>query len=117
MAASQTGYWAAKGVKRLVKRERPSSLLPAVRLREQASGLGYLSGHSAVAFGLAAALAPSVPRSSRGAIYAAATLVAFGRMYSGAHLPLDVAGGVGLGLLAGIVARRAFDLGDGRSPN
>jgi membrane-associated phospholipid phosphatase len=110
LLAGQTGYWAAKGVKRIVTRERPGRLLPAVRVRERASGLGYLSGHSAVAFGLATALAPSAPRRVRPALYGAAALVAFGRIYGGAHLPLDVAGGIGLGLLGGTVARRALGL-------
>jgi membrane-associated phospholipid phosphatase len=36
---------------------------------------------------------------------AAATSVA--RMYVGAHLPLDVAGGVGIGLVAGGITRAA----------
>ena len=62
LIASQTGYWAAKGVKRVVSRERPGELLPDVLVREHASGLGYLSGHSAVAFALATVLAPSLPR-------------------------------------------------------
>ena len=55
--------------------------------------------HSAVAFGLATALAPSLPRPARPAVYAAAATVAFGRIYGSAHLPLDVAGGIGVGLL------------------
>jgi membrane-associated phospholipid phosphatase len=116
LVASQTGYWAAKGVKRVVTRERPGQLLPEVRLRERASGLGYLSGHSAVAFGLATALAPSASRRTRPALYVAAATVAFGRIYGGAHLPLDVAGGIGVGLLAGTVSRWALGLGGAGVP-
>ena len=37
--------------------------------------------------------------------------VAFGRIYGSAHLPLDVAGGIGVGLLAGTFSRWAFGLG------
>jgi membrane-associated phospholipid phosphatase len=37
--------------------------------------------------------------------------VAFGRVYAGVHLPLDVVGGAGLGLLCGTFARWGFGLG------
>ena len=38
-------------------------------------------------------------------------LGAVARVYAGAHLPLDVIGGAGLGLLAGTFSRWAFGLG------
>jgi undecaprenyl-diphosphatase len=38
-------------------------------------------------------------------------IVGFARIYSGAHLPLDVVGGAGLGLLSGTLARWALGLG------
>jgi undecaprenyl-diphosphatase len=98
LLASQGAYWASKGVKRVVMRGRPAAVLAGVREREQTSGHGYLSGHSAVAFALAT-VAPSTPA------FGAAAVVGFGRMYAGAHLPLDVVGGCGLGLLAGTTAR------------
>ena len=101
LIASQPAYWAAKGVKRVVSRGRPGKLLLDVVVREHASGLGYLSGHAAVAFALATALAPSLPRAARPAVYAAAATVAVGRVYGSAHLPLDVVGGIGVGVLAG----------------
>ena len=96
-------------VKRVVAAGGPR---PVARreLREHASGLGYVSGHTAVAFALATVLAPSLPRSwRRSAVFAAASVVGFARIYSGAHLPLDVVGGAGLGLLCG------HALPDGRS--
>jgi membrane-associated phospholipid phosphatase len=111
LVASQAAWWSAKVVKALVARGRPGALLPGVHLREHASGLGYVSGHSAVAFALAAALAPSLPRRWRPAPFALAAVVAVARVYSGAHLPLDTVGGIGLGLLAGTLARWAFGLG------
>ena len=58
----QGAYWAAKGVKHLAARERPRQLLPVVEVRERATGLGYVSGHSAVAFALATVLALGPPR-------------------------------------------------------
>jgi undecaprenyl-diphosphatase len=111
LVASQSAWWTAKVIKGVVARGRPAALLADVKLREQASGVGYVSGHVAVAFALATVLAPSLPRPWRPVAFALASVVAVARVYSGAHLPLDVAGGVGLGLLTGTLARWAFGLG------
>jgi undecaprenyl-diphosphatase len=111
LVASLAAWSLAKGVKALVARARPAALLERVNLREHAGGLGYVSGHSAVAFALATVIAPSLPRRWRPAAFAVATLVAVARVYSGAHLPLDSIGGAGLGLLAGTLSRWAFGLG------
>ena len=111
LAASQLAYWSAKLIKGLVARGRPATLLADVKLRERASGVGYVSGHTAVAFALATVLAPSLPRPWRPVAFVIATLVAFARVYSGAHLPLDVVGGAGLGVLSGTLMRWAFGLG------
>jgi membrane-associated phospholipid phosphatase len=96
-----TAAWAvAKVVKRVVRRGRPSVLLADVRCRgQEASGLGYLSGHAAVATALTAAAFPHLGPRGRRLLLVAASLVGFSRVYVGAHLPLDVAGGMALGLL------------------
>jgi len=111
LVASQLAWWSAKWVKGLVGRGRPSEYIPGVHLREHAGGLGYASGHSAVAFALAAVVVPSLPRRWQPAVWIAAGVVAFGRIYAGAHLPLDVVGGAGIGLLVGTLSRWAFGLG------
>ncbi|CAN5796835.1 hypothetical protein BH24ACT6_BH24ACT6_18100 [soil metagenome] len=111
LAAEQATFWGAKVVKRLVERGRPSSLLADVDTRENLRGLGYLSGHAAIAAALATVLIPSLPRRWQWVAVAAACVVAFGRLYSGAHLPLDVIGGAGFGVVCGILARWALGLG------
>lgn len=111
LLATQAAYWGAKAVKVAVSRARPFVLLQGVHVRERANGLGYISGHTAVAFALAAVLAPTLPRAWRPVAFAVALLVAFARVYSGAHLPLDAVGGAGLGLLCGTLARWALGLG------
>jgi undecaprenyl-diphosphatase len=96
-----TMAWAlAKVVKAVVRRGRPAALLGGVRSRgPESSGLGYLSGHAAVSTALAVAAYPYLgPRGRRLAV-ASASVVGVSRIYVGAHLPLDVAGGVALGLL------------------
>lgn len=95
------GAWAlAKGVKRVVRRGRPIALLAGVHTRgQEATGLGYLSGHAAVSVALAAAGWPYLGPAGRRATLSLASVVGLSRIYVGAHLPLDVAGGAALGLL------------------
>ena len=111
LVASQVAWWGAKWVKGLVGRGRPSEYIANVHLREHAGGLGYASGHAAVAFALAAVVVPSLPRRWQPVVWVIAAVVAFGRIYAGAHLPLDVVGGAGIGLLVGTLSRWAFGLG------
>ena len=101
LLAGGTVAWAsAKAVKRVVRRGRPMALLPGVHTRgREATGLGYLSGHTAVATALTGAAWPYLDRRGRRAAVALASVVGVSRIYVGAHLPLDVAGGAALGLL------------------
>ena len=82
----------------MVRRPRPAALIPGTRVRgREAAGLGYLSGHAGVAIALAAAAFPRLGKAGRAVTLSAAPLVGLTRIYVGAHLPLDVAGGVALG--------------------
>ena len=109
LATGGTLAWlGAKALKRLGGRRRPGSILPGVRLRESIGGdLGWVSGHTAVATTLAAIAWPHVPRPARPVLVAVVTTTAFGRMYVGAHLPLDLVGGAGLGLVVSALAGRS----------
>ena len=111
LLAGQAAFWGAKSVKHIVLRARPNVLLTQVHLHERASGLGYVSGHSTVAFALGAVLGPSLPRRWQPIAVVVPVVVAFARIYGGAHLPLDVVGGAGLGLLVGTLSRWVFGLG------
>ena len=95
-----TGAWAlSKLVKQMVRRPRPTALLPGTRGRGQdATGLGYLSGHAAVAVALGVAALPRLGPAGRVLTLSAIPLVGLTRVYVGAHFPLDIAGGVALGL-------------------
>ena len=92
--------WAlSKVVKKGIRRPRPAFLLPDAHRRGQdATGLGYLSGHAAVAVALGAAALPRLHGPARTAVLAAIPIVGLCRIYVGAHLPLDVRGGAALGL-------------------
>ena len=96
-----TASWAlSKVVKQGVRRPRPAALLPdAHRRGPDATGLGYLSGHAAVAVALGTAALPHLHGPGRIAVVVAIPVVGLCRIYVGAHLPLDVLGGVALGLV------------------
>ncbi|MGX5654778.1 phosphatase PAP2 family protein, partial [Geodermatophilus nigrescens] len=102
LVSGLAAYLAADLVKSLVGRERPAGLPVGAVLHEgTVGGLGFVSGHSAVAAALATAAAPYLTRRGRRIAWALAWSVALARVYVGAHLPLDVVGGVVLGWAIG----------------
>jgi len=109
LLASGTATWAlSKLVKQLVRRPRPATLLPGTRCRgREAAGLGYLSGHAGVAVALGTAALPRLGPAGRALVLSAIPVVGLTRMYVGAHLPLDVAGGAALGLAVEAAVRLA----------
>ena len=82
---------------------RPAALLTAVEERELfgADSLGYPSGHAAVAAALTVVVAAHLSVRWLIAALALGAVVLFGRMYVGAHLPLDIIGGAALGAIGG----------------
>ena len=99
LLASGTGTWAlSKVFKQMVRRPRPEALLPGTRVRgREAAGLGYLSGHAGIAVALSAVAFPRLGTARRAVTLSSAPIVGLTRIYVGAHLPLDVAGGAALG--------------------
>lgn len=94
-------------IKPLVHRARPEGAGVAVVLRAGSGGDGFPSNHAANTFAAAAFLAPLYPALSV-PLFAVAAVVAYSRVYVGAHFPLDVAGGAALGLLIGWLAGAAL---------
>jgi glycosyltransferase 2 family protein len=108
-------YLIAKLVKEFVQRGRPQTLLDGINiLGEPARGLGYVSGHSAVAVALATVASPYLGRRGRRVAWALAAAVCVARVYVGAHLPLDVVGGAALGWAAGALTHLILGAPDGR---
>ncbi|MCF6507281.1 phosphatase PAP2 family protein [Blastococcus sp. MG754426] len=102
-------YVAADLVKGVVRRERPGGFAVEVNFPEgPVGGLGFISGHSAVAAALATAAVPYLSRRMRRVVWVLAWSVALGRIYVGAHLPLDVVGGVAVGWAIGSLVHWVF---------
>jgi undecaprenyl-diphosphatase len=103
LLAGGAGTWAlSKLVKQMVRRPRPAALVSGTHTRgRDASGLGYPSGHAGVAVALGTAAFPRLSPPGRAVVAAAVPIVGLSRIYVGAHLPLDVAGGAALGLAVG----------------
>ena len=109
LTAGAVAYAGGKLVKRVVERGRPAELLDGVRIHGAAAhGLGFVSGHAAVAAALATVAAAHLPGVWRWVPAGVAVAVALTRVHVGAHLPLDVVGGAALGVAAGGFARLAI---------
>jgi len=112
-AAGFTTWLVAKGVKKAVGRGRPYDHDPTTNLRlaTQTDGsLGYVSGHAAVASTLATIISRDRSVVESIALHSFAVGVGVTRVYAGAHLPLDVAGGAALGVLVGEAANTVRSL-------
>ncbi len=105
LAAGTAAWYGAKLAKPLGGRERPVGVLgDDVRLREGIEGdLGWVSGHTCVATTTAFVLAEELPGWTKPWLVAIVGITGFGRMYVGAHLPHDLVGGAGLGMMLSAV--------------
>jgi len=95
--------FAERLVWQLVQRSRPGTTIPdaIVRGDTPAGGVSFVSGHVVLLTGLAWVATPYLHGRWRVVPWAIVALVSFARIYLGAHAPLDVVGGVALGLVAG----------------
>ncbi len=102
-------------VKQLVERERPGTTICGApdafdptcanfRGDVPLDGLSFVSGHAIIAWGVATLLWSVLPRRWRWVPVVIALLNAIARVYLGAHNPLDVVGGAGIGIaVAGLI--------------
>jgi membrane-associated phospholipid phosphatase len=88
-------------VKAIVSRERPGTSIGGdieTRGDVSISGESFVSGHAVLAAALAGVVAPYLPGRWKVVPWVLVVLVMFGRVYVGAHAPLDVVCGAALGL-------------------
>ncbi len=102
--AGGSAWVLAKLVKRVVERGRPDEYLLDVVIRGAVQiGQGFPSGHAAVIAAMATVATPYLSRPGRLVVWTVVGLVALARVYTGAHLPLDVVAGVLVGWAFGCV--------------
>jgi membrane-associated phospholipid phosphatase len=110
VAATLLKVWLEAGAKTFVQRGRPAETVPDVILRGQAAahGLSFPSGHAMVIFAIATLVALYLKGWWKALPWALAAAVCLSRLYLGAHFPLDVLAGAGLGMFIGGVLNLVF---------
>jgi undecaprenyl-diphosphatase len=104
-------WFGAKAIKKWVERGRPLEYLPGIHVREgTGTGLGFISGHSAVvASAVAVMTMAALPSRFRAFVLVIALLVGVARVVHGVHLPIDVVGGWAFGALVGFAGLWVYD--------
>jgi membrane-associated phospholipid phosphatase len=100
--AGLVAYLLARLGKHLIGRGRPGEVFADLQLRDvDATGLGFPSGHAAVSAAMVVAALPYLPPRWRPPVLLFPLFMAFARVYTGAHLPLDVVSGAAIGAVVG----------------
>jgi undecaprenyl-diphosphatase len=94
----------------VLERERPGVTQPEAIVRGDTptSGVSFVSGHVVLVSGLAWVITPYLRGRWRVAPWIVVAIVAVARVYLGAHNPLDVLGGLGLGVAIGAAVNLAL---------
>lgn len=95
-------------LKLAVPRPRPYVSIPSAIVFGREAGSSFPSGHTVRIFAFALVASKLRPRLSL-PFYSLACLVAFSRIYTGQHYPLDILAGIVIGLLAGYLTVRYED--------
>lgn len=104
--AAGLAYLASSILKLVVHRPRPPDFLTDIVSREDLTfGFGFPSGHTALVVAVGLTILPHIPRRRRWIVFAVMAAVAISRIYLGVHAPLDIVGGVCIGILAALGVR------------
>jgi undecaprenyl-diphosphatase len=109
LSGACTALLSSQVLKRTIRRHRPTrGLTGFAALVENPDAFSFPSGHTAVAFGVAASLL-GVGDALEWVMFPLAAGIGVSRVYLGAHYPLDVAAGAAVGCGSGLVARGLAD--------
>ncbi len=87
---------------------RPYTVNPEIRSIGGANGPGsFPSGHAAFAFSYTIVLS-GLGIAPRVGLLVVASAVALSRLYLGLHYPIDILGGVAIGVIAGLIVQKIF---------
>lgn len=90
-------------------RLRPSELITNVQLREHIGQIaGYPSGHATIVTALGIITYPYLSPRQRFVLVLSILLVYLSRLYLGMHFPLDIIGGIGVGMSVASLVNIAF---------
>jgi undecaprenyl-diphosphatase len=93
-------------LKLLFERDRPFEVEPEPDpITREPVSYSFPSGHATVSFACAVVLAAAVPRLAV-PLYVLAAAIAWSRVVTGVHYPLDVLGGALLGIAVGLLVTR-----------
>ena len=99
-------------VKLAVGENRPNEPDPLITIPHSHS---FPSGHTATAFAGATLLSAFAPRAAP-AFYVLAAAIAYSRLYVGVHFPLDVVGGIVIGVATALLLLAAARRRSARAP-
>jgi membrane-associated phospholipid phosphatase len=95
-------------LKLLIHRQRPFKKYDFIHAKDKVGPYSFPSNHTAFAFATATSLSLSFPKwYVVGPAYLFAGLVAYSRMYLGVHFPLDVLGGMVIGIGSSVLVWEA----------
>ena len=102
VAAAAVAWLLAHAAKAIADRPRPYQVMADAVLRQPpAHGTSFPSSHTAITLAVAIALVPFLARPLAAVGIGYGVLVGWSRIYLGVHYPLDILGGVGIGMATG----------------
>jgi undecaprenyl-diphosphatase len=93
--------------KHIIDRPRPEGLFGDVTPRVHETGMAFPSGHTMIITVIVLVLFPYLPKGWRWLALLLIPMVAIARMYLGVHMPLDVVGGLAVGVVV-VAAMRSL---------